>query len=470
MYKPREYQQQILSQVKHHYQSHIQSIIELDCGAGKRFLQHQLISDVFSSKRILLLLQATTSLYETQRYFTEIYKTGDVSIIDSRRSSQERLYTLQNARVVLALPQTLFNTLKKFSIAIEGFEICIINEVDQLIKRTAQRATLRQPYPQLMPFLTPMHIIGMSGTLRDDHYVRDGPQQQLLKELETLQFFIKRSEVITMDTLMQTDINEYLSTTKLILTGIKDKSIINLSNELQAHITENQNAIIVAVREIDPDLADHLQEKPTRIFNADLPIEDATVQKFFRGYLVRKYLWGLPGKSGRKHLYSYGLDSTWVQRTSSEIPGKFYLTEALALQHKKSVILCSYLDTCDLLQKMFQTRGIATVLITGKVPQRQRDAELSHFRETDDQIVAILSNVGERDLDIPEAELLIVFDLVRTTKTVYQKLKRTRGGICRILHYMDTDETKKASDVISKMLEKYPWSTELLPAETYAPK
>ena len=34
--------------------------------------------------------------------------------------------------------------------------------------------------------------------------------------------------------------------------------------------------------------------------------------------------------------------------------------------------------------------------------------------------------------------MLIIFDLVRTTKTVYQKLKRSRGGEVRLLFYENT--------------------------------
>jgi ERCC4-related helicase len=120
----------------------------------------------------------------------------------------------------------------------------------------------------------------------------------------------------------------------------------------------------------------------------------------------------------------------------------------------------------DLVQDLIEAMGIKTIKVTGQVAQHQRAEDLDYFRNSDDQMVAILSNVGERDLDIPEADLLIVFDLIRTTKTVYQKLKRTRGGECRILYYEDTREERKVMKVLSKIRQKYHWSTKILPKES----
>ena len=102
--------------------------------------------------------------------------------------------------------------------------------------------------------------------------------------------------------------------------------------------------------------------------------------------------------------------------------------------------------------------GLQTIIITGQVPQNQRITQLEDFRKSNTQSVAILSNVGERDLDIPEADMLIIFDLVRTTKTVYQKLKRSRGGEVRLLFYENTNEKKKVVSVLDNISKKYPWS------------
>jgi len=147
------------------------------------------------------------------------------------------------------------------------------------------------------------------------------------------------------------------------------------------------------------------------------------------------------------------------------VPAKFLAIRGLVKAYNKSVVLCSYLDTVDTVSDLIENVGIPTVKITGQVPHHQRIEALDEFRQSNKQMVAVLSNVGERDLDIPEAELLIVFDLIRTAKTVYQKLKRSRGGICRILFYNETREQQKVNSVLQKIEEKYSWSTEIKPAE-----
>ena len=72
-----------------------------------------------------------------------------------------------------------------------------------------------------------------------------------------------------------------------------------------------------------------------------------------------------------------------------------------------------------------------------------------------------MSPVGERDIDLPEAEKLIIFDSVRTIKTVYQQLKRIRGGHGIFLYYENTYEGRKVNSILREILERYPWSTKI---------
>ncbi len=461
-FKPRGYQVEILDRTLTNTLRGLNTIIELDCGSGKRYLQYELIAKRFREKNILLLLQASTSLYETYRYFRDVYGLRSVEMIDSRLPSKNRAYKLRNAKVVLSLPQTLMNTLKVDPDAIDHFDIVLINEVDQLIRRRSTSSSLKQPYGKLLEFFRDKTIIGMSGTLRDEHYIEDNQQLIIRDELNTLVDYFKGAQLITMDELMTTDISEYIAVTSIIPTAVEDENMANLTMELQAHIEEAREEILQSLEEEDPALAKEIRDRPSKIFNTYLPVEEELLQKFNKGYLVRKYLWGLPGEDSKKHLYSYGLDPQWVRDTIRDVPGKFHKTFDLVKHAQKSVVLCSYLSTCDLLESRLHQMGIGTIKITGRIPHKKRDEILQEFRQADKQMVAIISNVGERDLDIPEAELLIVFDLVRTTKTVYQKLKRTRGGECRILFYNGTDEVKKVSSVTKSIREKYPWSTEIV--------
>ena len=75
--------------------------------------------------------------------------------------------------------------------------------------------------------------------------------------------------------------------------------------------------------------------------------------------------------------------------------------------------------------------------------------------------VLIMTQVGERDLDIPEAKLIIVYDIVNTTKTMYQRFKRTRGGQVICLYYEDTSEKEKIKRLFNDIQEKYSWSTKI---------
>ena len=70
-----------------------------------------------------------------------------------------------------------------------------------------------------------------------------------------------------------------------------------------------------------------------------------------------------------------------------------------------------------------------------------------------------LGGVGERDIDIPQADLLIVYDVVNTVKTMYQRMKRTRGGTVLTLCYRDTFEEKKVNRLLSEIAKRYPWSS-----------
>ena len=72
-----------------------------------------------------------------------------------------------------------------------------------------------------------------------------------------------------------------------------------------------------------------------------------------------------------------------------------------------------------------------------------------------------MTQVGERDLDIPEAKLIIVHDTINTTKTMYQRFKRTRGGKVVCLFYEGTSEEKKIQRLFKSIKEKYPWSVKV---------
>jgi len=463
-FEPREYQQNILDLTELHVANGFNVLIELDCGLGKRFLQYSLIGKTFKQKNILVILQASTSLYETYNYMEKYLSGVDMQLIDSRVPSKVRAHYLKSHQIIFCLPQTLSNTLERYPDAVREFDIVVINEVDQILKRMGISHSFKQPYPKLMPFFDKKMVIGMSGTLRDEHYILDRDQMRIKKELKSLLEIMGNTQIITMDMLESSDINEHIKMSEVIATGVDDFRLSMVSGELYVHIKEAKHRLMQFIKEENPELYAEAKRDMTKLFGP-LPVPPKLAQDFHRGYLVRKYLWSMPGESSFHHLLNYGLDEDYLKSTLPRVPAKFLAIRGLVKAYNKSVVLCSYLDTVDTVSDLIENVGIPTVKITGQVPHHQRIEALDEFRQSNKQMVAVLSNVGERDLDIPEAELLIVFDLIRTAKTVYQKLKRSRGGICRILFYNETREQQKVNSVLQKIEEKYSWSTEIKPAE-----
>ena len=101
--------------------------------------------------------------------------------------------------------------------------------------------------------------------------------------------------------------------------------------------------------------------------------------------------------------------------------------------------------------------------ITGKI--RDKSTVLSNFKVEESASVLVMSPVGERDLDLPQADVMVVCDTINTTKTMYQKFKRTRGGLVVLLAYDGTSEERKVKSLMHRVLERYPWSTAVVEFE-----
>ncbi|MFW9935991.1 MAG: helicase-related protein, partial [Candidatus Thorarchaeota archaeon] len=111
------------------------------------------------------------------------------------------------------------------------------------------------------------------------------------------------------------------------------------------------------------------------------------------------------------------------------------------------------------IDELLKTKGIRTFQLTGRTPDKQ--AVLAEFKQASPPAAVILSPVGERDLDLPDTDLLIICDTVNTTKTIYQKMKRSRGGQVVFLIYANTSEVGKLRRLLDNIMERYPWSTRL---------
>jgi ERCC4-related helicase len=125
--------------------------------------------------------------------------------------------------------------------------------------------------------------------------------------------------------------------------------------------------------------------------------------------------------------------------------------------NSKAVVLCSYIDTAKGLLNTIEASKVKAFLITGQV--RNKGNILTEFKEYTGKAVLIMTSVGERDIDLPQAKLLIVYDSINTTKTMYQRMKRTRGGLVLCLYYKNTFEEKKVSRLLQDIKKRYPWSS-----------
>jgi len=123
----------------------------------------------------------------------------------------------------------------------------------------------------------------------------------------------------------------------------------------------------------------------------------------------------------------------------------------------KTVILCSYLDTAHLLKGLIEKKKISTFLVTGEV--RNKGMVLNEFKKFPLKSVLVMTSVGERDIDLPEARLLIIYDTINTVKTMYQRMKRTRGGEVFCLFYEGTFEERKVKRILQEIAKNYPWSS-----------
>ncbi|MDF1538545.1 MAG: DEAD/DEAH box helicase family protein, partial [Candidatus Thorarchaeota archaeon] len=242
-YTPRGYQTYILDEVDTKKDTNL--LLELDCGLGKRFITHQLVTERYPDKRFIIVVHSSSSLAETMDYLKGEYEglEEELGEISSRVPSGRRPYVLKEKRVVVATPQVLASMAQKDVSLFDPFDVILINEVDTLIRRAAGRTTLVFPWPTLLTLFKHKWLIGMSGTLRDDHAVFTKEQLEIRKELNTLKKHIHGAELISMEDLYDTDVEEYLEPTFLTMSTVFDKKIRFISMVLDELIRDARHEI-----------------------------------------------------------------------------------------------------------------------------------------------------------------------------------------------------------------------------------
>jgi superfamily II DNA or RNA helicase len=199
-----------------------------------------------------------------------------------------------------------------------------------------------------------------------------------------------------------------------------------------------------------------------------LPITEELKGQYSGLLMLRKYVYAMPPKRFLRMFHTdylkHYFNVSELRRNLPTVSAKVTSVLKIAVQHKKSVVLTSYLEMVSQVEDVLSKAGLKVLTITGAT--RDKGEILKKFREDDDTQVLVMSPVGERDLDIPQAEVMIVCDSINTSKTMYQKFKRTRGGLVILLAYSGTSEVLKVERLMNRILERYPWSTAVLETES----
>ncbi len=467
-YTPRGYQQYILGRIDESRGHNI--LIELDCGLGKRYITHQLVSVRYPNLRFIIIVHSSSSLAETIDYLRNEYGgfSTDVGEISSRTPSGRRHNILQEKRVIVTTAQVLTRVLETDPLLIGKTDAVLINEVDTIVRRSGGNSVLVYPWPMLFEYLRGKWLIGMSGTLRDEHAVFNEQQIEIRRELATLQEYIPNTVLISMEDLYGTDVTDYIHPTVLRIERVVDNKIRSIILVLDELIRNTRLEIMQELSQRGE--LELIQGDPRHIHLLidTLPVSDELKAQYGGLLMLRKYVYGMPphafirmfrGPFLRRYFNIYEL-----RKSLPEISAKAVRTLVAAMTHEKTLVVTSYLEMVESIREMIERAGVGVLTLTGQT--RDKSEVLRAFREDPDKRVLIMSPVGERDLDIPHAEVMIVCDVINTTKTMYQKLKRTRGGLVLLLAYADTSEERKVERLVESILKKYPWSTVVTYDET----
>lgn len=466
-YTPRGYQTYILDRITEFRDTNL--LLELDCGLGKRFVTHQIVADRFPDLKFIIVVHSSSSLAETVDYLKGEYGglEEDLGELSSRVPSPRRPHILKEKRIVVATPQVLAGMAKKDLSLFESFDALLINEVDTLIRRSGGQSALVFPWPSILSLLGDKWLIGMSGTLRDDHAVFTREQLEIRDELNTLKEHIPEAELISMEDLYGTDVESYLEPTFLTVGTVTDVKIRSIATVMDELIRNTRSEIMEELAEGDNlDLVEG-DARRVHMLLERLPVTEELKGQYSSLLMLRKYIYAMPPKQFLRMFHSdfmkQHFNVSQLRRTLPTVSAKVTRVLQIALNYKKALVLTSYLEMVSQIQNVLEKAGLNVLVITGQT--RDKGEILREFRENPDTHALVMSPVGERDLDIPQAEVMIICDTINTSKTMYQKMKRTRGGLVVLLAYGGTSEERKVRGLIQRVLERYPWSTAVMEHE-----
>ncbi|MFX0209745.1 MAG: helicase-related protein, partial [Candidatus Hodarchaeota archaeon] len=298
----------------------------------------------------------------------------------------------------------------------------------------------------------------------DKHILYDPKRDQitLQHELVTLDNRIPDLHMIRMDALIkQTDITDYIQYTYIQKFPVHaDKDLLIILDLVDQAIKDLRENIIEETKEERPTLIHSIPQSQLALVSGMLEANQS--QKYQGLLLIRKYCTAMQVKRYKRFLYrlkKFGLTKDLISNLS-EYNAKVEATLDIVQKQPKDskiVILCSYLDTAHFIKERLRKLGITPFIVTGET--RDKGMVLKEFKGYLKKSVLVMTSVGERDIDIPQAKVLIVYDTINTVKTMYQRMKRTRGGLVLCLYYTGTFEERKVDRVLKEISTRYPWSS-----------
>jgi ERCC4-related helicase len=270
-----------------------------------------------------------------------------------------------------------------------------------------------------------------------------------------------------MEDLYGTDIEDYLEPTLLAMSTVPNSKIKSISLVLDELVRNTRIEIMNELAETDNlELVDG-DSRRVHLLLERLPITDELKSRYSGLLLLRKYVYGMPPKRFLRLFYSDFIkryfNPSSLRRVLPTISPKVTRVLEIALRYDKTVVLTSYLEMVSQISNVLKKAEFAVYTITGQT--RDKSTVLSEFKADESTSALIMSPVGERDLDLPQADIMIVCDSINTAKTMYQKFKRTRGGLVVLLAYEGTSEERKVKRLMQRVLERYPWSTTVIEFE-----
>jgi ATP-dependent RNA helicase DDX49/DBP8 len=95
---------------------------------------------------------------------------------------------------------------------------------------------------------------------------------------------------------------------------------------------------------------------------------------------------------------------------------------------KSILVFCNHTATADLLERILRGLEHSVVSLHSKLPQRDRNANLSQFRAGEAKVL-VATDVASRGLDIPDVGLVINYDVPRNPDDYIHRVGRTaRAG------------------------------------------